>query len=192
MRVLLLIISIFISSSLFACDSNKDSFDLTGINDLIILEINKYRVEQGLCELEYDSRADSSAKYHSKYLAEIGMITHYEEDSVPGMSNLYDIDDRMGKFGVGRYWVMGENIAAVYDTVELCRDTLVKKIINGWKNSPEHNKMMLNSDIVKIGVNYTKGTHQSYYYEDFETGDIILDRLEMYSWTFVMNVFTEK
>jgi len=193
MRLLLLIISIFISSSLLACDTKKDSFDLTDINSLIIQEINKYRVENGLCEVEYDSRADSSAKYHSGYLAKLGMITHYQEDSLEGYDTLYtDIDNRMAKYGITNYWVMGENIAIVYDSVQVSRASLIRQTVEGWKNSPSHNRVMLDPNIKKIGVNYTIGNHKSEYYEDFETGDIYLSRVETTSWVFVMNVFTEK
>ena len=165
---------------------------LYGINDILINKINIYRAENGLPGLSYDSRADSSAKYHSIYLAKLGMVCHLEDIEIYGSDLLYDIDDRMSKYGVTKYWVIGENVAGVFDTSNLCIDTLVHKVIQGWKDSPSHNKMMLNKDITKIGVNYTKGTHKSYFYEDIESGDILLGRNNINSWLFVMNVFTEK
>jgi uncharacterized protein YkwD len=87
---------------------------------------------------------------------------------------------------------MGENIAGIFDTISLSRDSLVTLVINGWKNSPSHNRMLLNPHITKIGVNMVRGDHETYYYEDEVTGDIIKQVDYINSWLFVMNVFTEK
>ena len=187
-NILSFILILFVHISLIGCSSDS-SYTL---NQKIINEINKYRLENGLKELTYDVRADSSAKYHSTYLAKLGMVCHLEDIEIDGSNLLHDIDDRMAKYGVTKYWVIGENVAGVFDTSNLCIDTLVHKVIQGWKDSPGHNKIMLNKDITKIGVNYTQGTHKSYFYEDIESGDILLGRDEINSWLFVMNVFTEK
>lgn len=162
------------------------------INDILINKINIYRAEKGLPELSYDSRADSSSLYHCKYIAELGIVTHYEEDTITGIPMLPEIDNRLSKFGLTKYWVMGENIAGVFDTMILSRDSLVTIVIEGWKNSNSHNMMLLNPHITKIGVNMVKGDHETYYYEDEITGDIIKHVNYINSWLFVMNVFTEK
>ena len=172
--------------------SSKANDSLYGINDILINQINIYRAENCLPALSYDSRADSSSLYHCKYIAELGVVTHYEEDSINGIPMLKEIDNRLAAFGLVNYWVIGENIAGIFDTISLSRDSLVTLVINGWKNSPSHNRMLLNPHITKIGVNMVRGDHETYYYEDEVTGDIIKQVDYINSWLFVMNVFTEK
>lgn len=139
------------------------SINSIDLNRKLMIEINKYRLENNLDTLMYDSICDSAAYYHSQYLAKAGFITHEQELDVDGYTELDSLNDRFSKAGLTKYSVLGENICKLTDSTEIDLDSIVKFTIDGWKNSKSHNEMLLDPEIKMAAVNFSTANFVAYF-----------------------------
>ena len=98
--------------------------------------INKYRSSKGLASLTIDAKLTETAKKHSTDLAKHDRISHYGSDG----SNPWDRVERSGY----KPQLAAENVG----TGQLS----IKEVMQGWKDSPGHNKNLLLPDAKHIGI----------------------------------------
>lgn len=147
----------------------------TRLDTLIFNKINEYRLSKCLKELKWDIVAYKSSEHHTKYLVDkdfysgkkffeaakylpTGTDTIFLKQNVTYPHREDDV--RFSTFGKRyEYYggkcvyggeVIGGNMACCKEDDLLKDDKLAKEVINGWKNSPAHNKIL--TDPV-----YTKG-----------------------------------
>ncbi len=123
-----IIISLIIIS---ASDSNNftaDSCVSTYERDVLIL-INKYRASYGLKQLSFSTRLNRLAKQHSQYMQRKSNLSH---------------DLFSSRFQQAKCFTCVENVGWNYSTP--------KAQFNGWRNSPGHNRNMLNRSINVAGI----------------------------------------
>jgi uncharacterized protein YkwD len=111
---------------------------------------NRERRERGLHHLKHDPALDAAARLHARRMLAKGFFDH-EDSAGNGPA------DRVRRFAKRRYVVVGENIAAGFDsTGATCR---------GWMRSADHRANILRSSFTRIGAGYASGhSHYGRYY----------------------------
>lgn len=104
--------------------------------ELAVKLINNYRKSKGLGPVTIDPLLTETAKAHSRDLAKHDRISHYGSDG----SNPWDRVERSGY----RPQLAAENVG----TGQLS----IKEVMQGWKDSPGHNKNLLLPDASNIGI----------------------------------------
>jgi uncharacterized protein YkwD len=111
---------------------------------------NRERRERGLSHLKHDSALDAAARLHARRMLARGFFDHHDPAG-DGPA------DRVKRFAKRRYVIVGENIAAGFDsTGATCR---------GWMKSPGHRANILRQRFTRIGAGYASGdSHYGRYY----------------------------
>lgn len=102
--------------------------------------INAYRSEHGLKPLSLNARLTEAARNHSRDLAKWDRISHYGSDG----SNPWDRVKRTGYPAR----IAAENVGTGQATF--------KEVLQGWKDSPGHNKNLLLKDADHMGIALVK------------------------------------
>jgi uncharacterized protein YkwD len=98
--------------------------------------INAYRASKGLGKVSINSYLTKTAKQHSRDLAKHDRISHYGSDG----SNPWDRVERSGY----KPQLAAENVGTGQLTI--------KEVMQGWKDSPGHNKNLLLPDAKHMGI----------------------------------------
>lgn len=104
--------------------------------------INDYREEKGLDPLLVSDTASLAAKRHSEDMARYGYMDHDSQDSAY-FDHGASFDERLAESGYDHNTALAENIAAGAN---------VEEIFEGWKDSPDHEKNMLDPGMEIIGI----------------------------------------
>jgi uncharacterized protein YkwD len=148
MKKIISILFLFLSVSVFA---------QTKLDSLVLVKVNEYRVSKGLNKVQFDIVSYKSAENQASYL--------FKNDSIVGHDQNNIGFETPGK----RYIYFGGNVNA--STAEVCNtvntnlkvdndDNLAKLIVDAWKNSFEHNKILIDAKYKFAGVS-TKVTTSS-------------------------------
>lgn len=142
----------------------------TKLDSMLFNKINEYRVSNGVNEIAWDTNIFKAANHHSTYLKLLNYdslkttITHTENVDVDGFDELLEFFDRFDKYTDKRNIFIAENITGTLRKKTFEVEKIVDIIINNWKNSIEHNKIMLSKD-AKYGacsiVVFTKGFYSA-------------------------------
>jgi uncharacterized protein YkwD len=107
--------------------------------------VNEYRNSNGLDPLLSDEALSTTAAHHSEDMATYGFFSHETEES-----SYYPVGsgyvDRMTWEGYPTYGYFAENIAWGQATAE--------EVFEAWRNSPEHDVHMLDSNYTTIGIGH--------------------------------------
>lgn len=127
-----------------------DSKEESKISTILFNKINEYRISKGLKPLQYDTIAVKESKHHSEYVRILvdksGRISHYEDST-----KFSTPDNRYKFYGGYKYKSTCEVIAFggcnAKETDSLKYEKLAKTILELWKNSAPHNKILLKTDV---------------------------------------------
>ena len=134
-KITLIIFSIFQSLSLFSQDY---------VDYLLFNKCNQYRRQNGLKEWEWSDRAFKPAQHHSNYQAKTGEMGHNENTITPNPGS------RLKYYGIN-WEYSGENCAVILRR-ENTLESLANTILQMWKDSPLHNRLLLNPDDGEFGA----------------------------------------
>jgi len=110
--------------------------------------LNRYRQENGLSPLIYSRKLEELADAHARDLWQRSFFDHINPDGLgPG--------DRALQAGFCHEYV-GENIAA--------GQTSVESVMRAWKNSPSHDRNMLLSQYVYVGMGFSRDPNGRLYW----------------------------
>jgi uncharacterized protein YkwD len=145
MKKLLLSLILLVCQFTYGQDHRNDTisetfFDVETMNNLIIEEINNYRIEHGLPKLIVDTTLIRLSNRHAKWMAENDIYCHTSDKRTP-----YSGDHRLYNFA--------EN-CMMYHSIYMW-DThlrLSKGVVVGWEKSDGHNKNLLDPTNLYIGV----------------------------------------
>ena len=99
--------------------------------------INAYRRRHGAGNLSLDNRLGAAADYHSEDMASKNYFSHKLANGDSATKNIE-------RFGYTNYRLVGENIAAGYETA--------REAMNAWEKSPEHDRNMRDPGFTQIGI----------------------------------------
>jgi len=104
---------------------------------------NQERAKEGLPALQYDEGLADLARYHSRNMLNFGFFAH--KDPFGDM-----VEDRKRKYYPQLVVSsIGENLARFFNTAKVYTPA---EFVQGWMNSPEHRKNMLDKDYTHLGV----------------------------------------
>lgn len=143
MKKIISILFLFLSVSVFA---------QTKLDSLVLVKVNEYRASKGLNKVQFDIVSYKSAENQASYL--------FKNDSVLSHNQKNIGFETIGK----RYVYFGGNVNAsiaevsnsvnmnfkVNDSVYL--DKLAKLIVDAWKKSEDHNKILTTDKYKFAGV----------------------------------------
>lgn len=116
------------SASSYCADSQEAKF---------LALINKHRANNGLKKLALSRTLGAAAEHHSKDMARYNYFSHTLRGGLAWSSNIKN-------HGYKASGTMAENIAAGNSSAE--------ETFRQWRNSPGHNKNMLNPNFRAIGI----------------------------------------
>lgn len=121
----------------------------------VIDETNGFRESQGLKSVERSAALQSAARSFAGFMAQSGRYGHEADGSTPAArakAHGYD------------FCIIGENIAHLLDPRGFTNAYLARKLFEGWKNSPEHRKNMLDADVTDTAVAVEPGERNGEWY----------------------------
>jgi uncharacterized protein YkwD len=130
------------------------------IMDEIVRLSNIEREKHGALPLEADPLLETSATGHSEEMAKLNYFSH--TSPTPGRETPHDRIRLAGSAAQGT----GENIAVFTGHSE---DSLAKKSVVGWMNSPPHRKNLLDPSFTHIGIGVGKTGKTYYLTQNFAT-----------------------
>lgn len=122
---------------------------------LIVEKANEFRRKQGLAGGAISPQLADAAGYYANYLAKTDEFSHTADDKQPGQ--------RAKEHGYN-YCLISENIAYEEDPAGFTAAALAGKFVEGWKQSPEHRKNMLEPDVIDTGVAVARSEKTGKYY----------------------------
>ena len=136
MKKIISILFLFLSVSVFA-QSKLDS--------LVLVKVNEYRVSKGLNKVQFDTVSFLAADNQASYLFKNDSIVGHGQNNIgfetPGKRYIY--------FGGNKNASTAEVCNNVNTNLKVNNDTylnnLAKLIVDAWKNSFEHNKILIDS-----------------------------------------------
>jgi hypothetical protein len=133
---------------------------LNGVEDNILAATNQFRAQEKRPELKGNSELTKAARYFAEFMARTDKYSHTADDKEPWQ--------RAEKFGY-LYCIVAENIAYQYSSAGFSTAALAQGFMEGWKQSPEHRKNMLDPDLTEIGVAvaHSAATGRYYAVQDF-------------------------
>lgn len=164
-----------IISILLLLSIHAKAFNEFELNSKLLRAINEYRISNGLDTLEYDSICNNAAIHHSNYLSKLGILTHDELLDVDSFNEIDTLENRF--IGLTESYIVGENIMLISDTASRSLDNIVKVTMNGWKNSKEHNDLLLDPGMNKAAINFSTSSFLAYFEE--YAGDYVYQTYEV-------------
>jgi uncharacterized protein YkwD len=117
--------------------------DLKRASDIIVAMTNEFREGQGWEPVEVNAELADAASYFADYMAGTDAYSHTADGKTPS--------ERAQEHGYD-YCLVSENIAYLYSSADFIPEELAEKMVEGWTQSPEHRKNMLDPAVTEIGV----------------------------------------
>ena len=130
-----------------------NGYSQTELDKLVFEKVNQYRISKGLSELVWCDKAYNASKQHSIYLNNEGELTHKEKNDTPTPLS------RLKKHNITNIVSYGENCGLIMtgsDEEYSSNEILSTLIVDSWKKSPPHNKIMLTPNFTYTGVSCVK------------------------------------
>ncbi|MAT15072.1 MAG: serine protease [Planctomyces sp.] len=135
--------------------TSSDNVDASQVAKLIIERTNDFREKKELEPVEPNQELNKTAQYFADYMARTDRYGHGADDQRPS--------ERAKNHGY-EYCIVSENIGYQYNSTGFDTKPLGRKFVQGWKNSPEHRKNMLNSAVTETGVAVAKSEKTGHWY----------------------------
>ena len=147
------------SEDLRIADSiRKSDIDWDAVYSEFYILLNEYRKENNLSELVYDSTVFQVAKFQSDWMLANKKLTH--DNDIPGYKT---IEDRCKSYGVNSYsgecCMQGAFIVSIVQ-----HKRIANYLLDEWKRSPGHNRVLILSDTSKVGLSVSKQDYAGSFY----------------------------
>lgn len=129
--------------------------ELVEVARLVVQKTNAYRKEQGLTEVKANRQLSEAVQYFAQYMAKTNQYGHTADGKHPW--------ERANSHGYD-YCLVSENIAYKFNSLGFETAQLAEEFFQGWKNSPEHRKNMLDSAVSETAVAVAKSPETGYFY----------------------------
>lgn len=117
--------------------------NLATVEQNIVEQINEFRQSQGRSSVEVDRALQATAEDFARYMAETGRYGHGADGRTPAQ--------RVTAHGY-EYCLILENIGYSFDSTGFTQRELVEGFVQGWINSPDHRRNLVDPDVVETGV----------------------------------------
>lgn len=129
----------------------------TKLDTLVFNDINSYRTSLGLKEVRWETNAYKASNKHTTFLYNKNLVIWPSIFSGHTEDTLVNPKDRYEYFFKSKDWKgIGEVALAISKNYKvddtLLLNKIAKEIVNGWKESKEHNNIIKSPDYVFAGV----------------------------------------
>ncbi len=152
--ILIILLSTIATPASAEIKANGSSFSALSTSDLITA-INNYRRQNGLNTLQINNTLTYLAQSHAEYQASLGTYTHTGSGGTSPKNRAISAG-----YNSGNVTYFAEIIYAGYNGV-------ASEAINWWKNSYEHNSMMLSPAFNEIGAGIATDGTWNYFTVEF-------------------------
>lgn len=122
--------------------------------DAVVERTNVFRKAQGLEPVSIAPALEQAAQEFARFMAKTGKYGHAADGRRP--------PQRAAAQGY-EYCIVAENIAYQYRSSGYDTATLAQEMVEGWKQSPEHRKNMLEPAVTQTGVGIAQGEEGRYF-----------------------------
>ena len=129
--------------------------DLSEASKLVVAATNAFRQTEKLAAVEPNPQLLKAARYYADFMARTEKYGHHADGSAPA--------DRATKFGYD-YCIISENVAYQFSSVGFSTQQLAQRLFDGWKNSPEHRKNMLDPNVTDTAIAVAHSANTGHYY----------------------------
>jgi uncharacterized protein YkwD len=149
--------------------SGRRSPDLAEVTRLIIDGMNDFRHGEGRGPTAPDAKLSAAARDFASFMARTDRYGHEADGKTPAQ--------RAQDHGYA-YCVILENIASLYSSDGFGTEDLAGRVMQGWKQSQEHRKSMLDAEVTDIGVAIAQSERSRTYYAVQLIGRPLSKRIE--------------
>lgn len=129
--------------------------DPAAVSAAVVERTNEFRKSQGLEAVSSDAALEAAARAFARFMARTGKYGHGADGRTP--------PQRAAAAGYD-YCLVAENIAYQYRSRGYdSAAKLAAELVEGWKNSPEHRKNMLEPAATETGVGIAQGEAGRYF-----------------------------
>jgi uncharacterized protein YkwD len=129
--------------------------DISAAERMIVEQTNQFRSQEQLAAVKPNDHLKETARYFADFMARTDKYGHQADGKQPF--------ERAENHGYD-FCLVAENIAYQFSSTGFTAEELAKKLVSGWKNSPEHRKNMLDSDLTEIGVAVARSSDSPTYF----------------------------
>jgi len=122
-------------------DASRPALD--GSMQRIVALTNVFRRLENLSATERNPQLAKAARYFADFMARTDQYSHSADGSEPA--------ERAKKFGYD-YCIVAENIAYMFNSQGFGTAELADRFFDGWQNSPEHRRNMLEPNVTDTAV----------------------------------------
>lgn len=155
MPTLLLRTALAVLAMLLAHGASAREPDAADVARLVIEQTNAFRRSQGLAPTATQRQLIDAARGFAAYMARTDRYGHEADGRQPAQ--------RVREQGYD-YCMVAENIAYQFSSAGFGTAELARGFVQGWKNSPQHRRNMLEPDATDTGVAVMRGARSGRYY----------------------------
>ncbi|MDG1476655.1 MAG: CAP domain-containing protein [Vicingaceae bacterium] len=132
-------------------------FAQTSIDSSLFRLINEYRQQNSIKELTWSDNLFRMAEHHSRYLILLNYdslkttVSHFERLDLEDFVEIDNPVDRFQHYENSSADAWGETVSGVAKISNYMASDLPEAILDGWKKSPKHNKIVLKKDFQYAG-----------------------------------------
>lgn len=126
-------------------EAEQQTDEFSEVRETVLQEVNQFRQSEDLRPVKVNETLQKAAAEYAEFMARTGKYGHRADGRTPA--------DRAEAAGYD-YCIVLENIA--YRSGRLDAVELGKHFFEGWEESPEHRRNMLNRDVTQMGVGLAK------------------------------------
>ncbi|MGZ9075519.1 MAG: CAP domain-containing protein [Burkholderiaceae bacterium] len=121
----------------------------------VVVATNEFRRQENLPSTGHAPQLASAARYFADFMARTGKYGHTADGTEPAA--------RAKRFGY-EYCIVAENIAQFHRADGIATAELADRLFNGWQNSPEHRRNILDPHVTETAVVVARSAKTDYYY----------------------------
>jgi len=129
--------------------------DLDAAERLVIERTNEFRAGQRLAPTKPEPKLAAAARDFAAYMARTDRYGHEADGTSPA--------DRAQAHGYA-FCALAENIAFLLNPAGTTTEALVSGVVEGWKQSPDHRRNMLQPEVVDTAVALAQSPASQRYY----------------------------
>lgn len=143
------------ASSPATVDTRNAGADTAEAARRVVISTNEFRRQENLPRTGHAPQLASAARYFADFMARTGKYGHSADGTEPAA--------RAKRFGYD-YCIVAENIAQLYRSDGMATSELATRLFNGWQDSPEHRKNMLEPHVTESAVAVARSAETGRYY----------------------------
>jgi uncharacterized protein YkwD len=135
--------------------AGDQSPDLTAVVERLIIQTNAFRHQEGRPSVAPNPQLTAAAQDFAAFMARTGQLSHTADGQTPEVrAKAHGYDPCL----------IAENIASQHNPAGFTTESLAEGFFQGWQQSPDHRKNLLDSAVTETGVGVARSEQTGAYY----------------------------